>query len=69
MSLQVEAVDEPRQERGVGPDAVVVAGGRRRETAAGEVQRQAAEPAAQVRDHVAEHEGPLPGADEQQRRA
>src|SRR5207248_6925735 len=34
-----------------------------------EVERQAAELVAQAQDHIAEDEGPLPGADEKQRRA
>src|SRR5207244_10326326 len=49
--------------------AVVVPRLSGRQPAAWEVERQAAELLAQAHDHVAEHEGPLSGAHQKQRRA
>ena len=63
--LQIEDVDEPLEDPGVGFEAVVVARLIGRQPATWEVERQAAELLAQAHDHVAEHEGPLSGAHQQ----
>jgi hypothetical protein len=64
--LQIEGVDEPLEDLGAGPDAVVVARRVGGETTAREVEGQATELRTQAHYHVAEHERPLPGTDQQQ---